>query len=58
MYFHRRFSSFEVFQRESFVFGDRVFGKDEIELLEELEAADEFYKPRRRANRTCRPRNR
>jgi hypothetical protein len=47
MYFHRRFSSFEEFQRESFDFGDREFGKDEIELLEELEASDEFYKPRR-----------
>lgn len=51
MYFHRRFSSFEEFQRESFDFGDREFGKDEIELLEELEAADEFYKPRPRAKR-------
>ncbi|HVH97788.1 MAG TPA: hypothetical protein VM869_03725 [Enhygromyxa sp.] len=51
MYFRRRFSSFEEFQRESFDYGDREFGKDEIELLEELETADEFYKPRRRANR-------
>ena len=51
MYFGRRFSSFEEFQRESFDYGDREFGKDEIELLEELEAADEFYKPQRRANR-------
>jgi hypothetical protein len=43
MYFRRRFSSFEEFQRESFDYGDREFGKDEIELLEELEAADEFH---------------
>jgi hypothetical protein len=49
MYHRRRFSSFEEFQRESFDFGDREFGKDEIELLEELEASDEFFKPRRRA---------
>jgi hypothetical protein len=51
MYFRRRFSSFEEFQRESFDYGDREFGKDEIELLEELESSDEFYKPRRRADR-------
>lgn len=50
MYFRNRFSSFEEFQRESFDFGDREFGKDEIELLEELEASDEFYKPRRRGD--------
>lgn len=47
MYFRRRFSSFEEFQRESFDYGDREFGKEELELIEELEAADEFYrKPR------------
>ncbi|PRP97628.1 hypothetical protein ENSA5_32260 [Enhygromyxa salina] len=47
MYFRRRFSSFEEFQRESFDYGDREFGKDELELIEELEAADEFHsKPR------------
>ena len=49
MYYRRRFSSFEEFQRESFDYGDREFGKDEIELLEELEASDEFYKPRPRS---------
>ncbi|EDM80718.1 hypothetical protein PPSIR1_12583 [Plesiocystis pacifica SIR-1] len=41
MYFRRRFSSFEEFQRESFDFGDRELGKDEIELLEELQAVDD-----------------
>jgi hypothetical protein len=50
MYFRRRFSSFEEFQRESFDYGDRELGKDELELIEELEAADEFYRrPRRSA---------
>jgi hypothetical protein len=49
MYYRRRFSSFEEFQRESFDFGDREFGKDELELVEELEAVDDsLYKPRRR----------
>lgn len=48
MYFRRRFSSFEEFQRESFDYGDRELGKDELELIEELEAADEFFaKPAR-----------
>lgn len=49
MYFRRRFTSFEEFQRESFDYGDRELGKDELELIEELEAADEFHKrPARR----------
>ncbi len=43
MYFRRRFSSFEEFQRESFDFGDREFGKEELELIEELQAEDELY---------------
>ena len=47
MYYRRRFSSFEEFQRESFDYGDRELGKDELELIEELQAADDFYqKPR------------
>ncbi len=50
MYFRRRFSSFEEFQRESFDFGDRELGKDELELIEELQSADEFFaRPRKRA---------
>ena len=49
MYFRRRFSSFEEFQRESFDFGDRELGKDELELIEELQTADDFfYRPRKR----------
>lgn len=50
MYYRRRFSSFEEFVRESFDFGDREFGKDELELVEELEGCDEqLYRPRRKA---------
>ena len=44
MYFRRRFTSFEEFQRESFDYGDRELGKDELELIEDLEASDEFHK--------------
>lgn len=49
-YFRRRFSSFEEFQREGL--GDHIeLGKDELELIEELEAADEFHRrPRRKKN--------
>jgi hypothetical protein len=42
MYFRHQFNSFQEFQRESFDYGDRELGKDELELIEELEAADEF----------------
>ncbi len=50
MYFRRRFSSFEEFTRESFDFGDREFGKEELELIEEFEATDEqLRRPRARA---------
>jgi hypothetical protein len=48
MYFRNRFNTFEEFQRESFDYGDRELGKDELELIEELEAADEFHaRPKR-----------
>jgi hypothetical protein len=40
-YFRRRFSSFEEFQREAFREGDEL-GKDELELLQELEDEDLF----------------
>lgn len=43
MYFRRRFSSFEEFQREAFDHGDREFGKEELELIQELEAEEELY---------------
>ena len=48
MYFRRRFSSFEEFQREATRHHDPDLGKDELELLEELEAADDYHRPRRR----------
>ena len=41
-YFRRRFSSFEEFQREAFFEGDEL-GKDEIELLQELEAEEDLF---------------
>lgn len=47
-YFRTRFTSFEEFQREG-NFGHEL-GKDELELLRELEADDEFDRPRRRRN--------
>ena len=43
MYFRRRFTSFEEFQRETFDYGDRELGKDELELIEDLEAADDYH---------------
>ncbi len=43
MYFRRRFSSFEEFQRESFDHGSSEMGKDEVELIEALEDADDFF---------------
>ena len=44
MYFRTRFSSFKEFQRVAFDYGGRELGKEEYELLDELEAADDFYK--------------
>jgi len=48
MYFRRRFSSFEEFQRESFEHGGAELGKDELELIEALEDADDFFSQSRR----------
>ena len=45
-YFRTRYSSFEEFQREGLHGGERL-GKEELELLEELEA-DELFAERRR----------
>jgi hypothetical protein len=44
MYFRNRFSSFEEFKRQAWDHGGRELGKDELELLEELQSDDEFYK--------------
>ncbi len=41
-YFRRQFSSFEEFQRESF-HEDIDLGKEELELLMELEAEEELH---------------
>lgn len=51
MYFRNRFSSFEEFKRQSWDHGGRELGKEELELLEELEIADDFYKSPRNARR-------
>ena len=49
-YFRQRFSTFEEFKREALAFDGRPeLGKEEYELLEEMEADDDcFYRPRRR----------
>lgn len=44
-YFRTGFSSFEEFQREGF-FGTDSLGKEEIELLRDLEDDDDFDRPR------------
>lgn len=51
MYFRQRFSSFEEFQRETFEFGDPELGKDELELIEALEDADDFLAGKRKRRR-------
>jgi len=49
MYFRNRFSSFEEFKRQSWDHGGRELGKEELELIEELQDDDEFYRvPRNR----------
>lgn len=45
-YFRHRYSSYEEFQREGLVGGESL-GKEELELLEELEA-DEMFDTRNR----------
>ena len=51
-YFRHRYSSFEEFQREGLNGGERL-GKEELELLDELEAEDLFAE---RVRRRYRPR--
>lgn len=46
-YFRTGFNSFEEFQREG-MFGGDTLGKEELELLRELEAEDDFDKPKAR----------
>ncbi len=49
-YFRTRFRSFEEFQRDALSHRQEL-GKDELELLRELEEEDEFDRhPRRRRN--------
>jgi hypothetical protein len=49
-YFRHRYSSFEEFQREGLA-DPEPLGKEELELLQELELDDEFDKPRARMSR-------
>jgi hypothetical protein len=46
-YFRHRFSSFEEFQREGLSESGEL-GKDELDLIDELEAQDELARGRRR----------
>ncbi len=43
-YFRHRYASFEEFQREALVDGE-MLGKEELELLDELEREDEDFRP-------------
>ncbi len=49
-YFRTGYSSFEEFQREASWGGERL-GKEELELLEELQADDDFDRKPRSARR-------
>jgi len=46
-YFRTHFQTFEEFKREGF-FDTETLGKEEIELLRDLEDAESFDRPRRR----------
>jgi hypothetical protein len=46
-YFRHQYQSFEEFVREG-LFDGEILGKEELELLEEIEADDEFDRPRAR----------
>jgi hypothetical protein len=50
-YFRTRFTSFEEFQREGLLGGESL-GKEELELLRDLEDDDEFDRPPRRRGRS------
>lgn len=49
-YFRTRFNSFEEFQREGLLGGESL-GKEELELLRELEEDDDFDRAPRRGYR-------
>ena len=49
-YFRNSYNSFEEFQREASWGGERL-GKEELELLEELQAEDDFDKRPRNGRR-------
>lgn len=50
-YFRQHFRTFQEFQREAFLSDGERLGREELELLEELEAEDDYDKPRSRQRR-------
>ncbi|MFO0637472.1 MAG: hypothetical protein U0168_32000 [Nannocystaceae bacterium] len=50
-YFRTSYTSFEEFRREALVSDDESLGKEELELLMDLEDEDLFDSPRRRRRR-------
>lgn len=50
-YFRHSYNSFEEFSREAFLSDGESLGKEELELLGDIEDEDAFDSPRRRARR-------
>ena len=50
-YFRTSYTSFEEFRREALVSDDESLGKEELELLMDLEDEDLFDSPKRRRRR-------
>ena len=51
-YFRQGYNNFQEFIREGLHHGGEYLGKEELELLRELEEDDEFDVPRRRSRRS------
>ncbi|MBC8068702.1 MAG: hypothetical protein IAG13_10245 [Deltaproteobacteria bacterium] len=47
-YFRHSYTSFEEFTREALATGDESLGKEELDLLQDLEDDDAFDSPARR----------
>jgi hypothetical protein len=47
-YFRHSYTSFEEFRREALTIDDEALGKEELEMLGDLEDEDLFDSPRRR----------
>ena len=50
-YFRHSYSTFEEFQREALGSEDEALGKEELELLMDLEDEDQFHSAARRGKR-------